>query len=300
MLRYAVLLPPQALARVHTVLADHGTIDVLVDVRALLLELVSPRDDCLVLDPALITPEIAETLASNIAEFPRAIVAYSSVTTAALESSVALAQRTPARFVFRGTPNERSALEQALFLTPDLSLGAELLFLLQRNMDRLTPALRERLTSMLRNGDGPSTPDALAAASAISRRTLDRALADAGFVSARRVLECVRVTTAFRAITTSNTPLWHVAMMLGYKAQRPLDVQISAFLGMTCSKLRNNPPSCTDAAAHIALQLTARDKNHQGEPWHVPRTVGEGPRRLKLVGDDATTRNSRRNASGDK
>lgn len=299
-MRYAVLLPPQALARVHAVLAEHGAIDVLMDVRALLVELVSPRDDCLVVDPALITPEIAETIASNIAEYPRAIVAYSSVTTAALESAVILAQHTAARFVFRGTPNERSLLEQALFLTTDTNLGAELLFLLQRNMDALPSALRERLTSMLRNGDGPTTPGALAAASAVSRRSLDRKFADAGFVSSRRVIEGVRITAAFRAITTSSTPLGHIAMMLGYKSPRTLDGQLTFFLGTTGSKLRADPPSCTDAAGRLALQLTARDKRNMTDPERVPRPVTDGVRALKLVGDDDGGRPARRNASGDK
>lgn len=284
-------------------LAEHGIIDVLSDVRELLVELVSPRDDCIVLDPSLITSDVAETIAANVAKSPRAIVAYSSVTTEALESSVVLAQRTAARFVFRGTPNERSLLEQALFLPADSNLGSELIFLLQRNMSRLPLALQERLTSMFRTGDGPSTPDALAAASAISRRSLDRKFADAGFASARRVIEGVRVAAAFRAITTSSTPLAHITMLLGYRSQRTLETQLVMFFGNTGSKLRAHPPSCTDAASRLAFQLTARNTNVAKAigAQRVPRPVTDGVRTLKLVGnDDDNTKRPRRNASGDK
>jgi len=267
------------------VLGQHATIDVLMDVRALLVELVSPRDECLVLDPALITPAIAQSVAANATEFPRAIVAYSSVTTEALESSVILAQHTPARFVFRGTPNERAALEQALFLTPDSTLGTELMGLLESNLDRLPSGLRDRLTMMIRNGNGPNTPDAFAAAGAVARRSLDRNLAEAGFVSARRVIEGIRLTSAYRAITTSRTSFGHIAMMLGYRSQRTLDAQLVLMLGLTASKLRADPLSCAEAARRLTLRLTTRDGatiRKRAKPSKVGMDNGE--RTLQLVG----------------
>lgn len=293
-------MSPQALARVHAVLADHGTIDVLLDVRALLTELVSPRDECLVLDPALISPAIAATLASSLAELPRAVVAYSSVTTAALESAVILAQRTSARFVFRGTPNERSALEQALLLTPDSNLGNDLLLLLKANLDLLPSGLCDRLTAMFRNGEGPYTPDSLAAATSVARRTLDRNLADAGFVSTRRVIEAVRVTSAYRAITTSRTALGHIAMVLGYKSKRTLDAQLKLLLDTSSSKLRADPLSCAEAAKRLTAQLTIRDARKIVTPAAIPQAARNATRILKLVANDSSKRDAHRDASGDK
>ena len=270
-----------------------------MDVRELLTELASPRDECIILDPALVSPAIAETIAANLTEFPRALVAFSSVSTAALESSVILARRTSARFVFRGTPNERSALERALVLTPESTLSAELLTALDRNLKRLPTGLRERLISLFRTGDGPSSPDALAAATALARRSLDRYLADAGFASAHRVIVAARVTSAYRAITTSGTPLSHIAAMLGYKSQRTMDAQLMVLLDSTGARLRAGPLSVTEAVSRLTQRLTVRDKRRQprsSQPQHIstPRM-----RSLKLVGGTGQPRHARRAASGE-
>jgi len=270
-----------------------------MDVRELLTELASPRDECIILDPALVSPAIAETIAANLTEFPRALVAFSSVSTAALESSVILARRTSARFVFRGTPNERSALERALVLTPESTLGAELLTALDRNMKRLPTGLRERLISLFRTGDGPSSPDALAAATALARRSLDRYLADAGFASAHRVIVAARVTSAYRAITTSGTPLSHIAAMLGYKSQRTMDAQLMVLLDSTGARLRAGPLSVTEAVSRLTQRLTVRDKRRQprsSQPQHISTPP---MRSLKLVGGTGQPRHARRAASGE-
>jgi AraC-like DNA-binding protein len=275
-------------------------VDVIMDVRELLIELASPHDECIILDPALLSPANAETVAANLTEFPRALVAFSSVSTAALESSVILARRTSARFVFRGTPNECSALERALVLTPDSTLGAELLTALDRNMKRLPAGLRDRVTSLFRTGDGPSSPDALAAATALARRSLDRYLADAGFASAHRIIVAARVTSAYRAITTSNTPLSHIAAMLGYKSQRTMDAQLMGLLDSTGARLRAGPLSVTEAVSRLTQRLTVRDSRRQPrspQPQRISTT--RSMRSLKLVGGTGRPRHVRRTASGE-
>jgi AraC-like DNA-binding protein len=284
---------------VHTALAGYGTVDVLMDVRELLVELASPRDECLILDPALFTPAVAETIAANLTEFPRAVVAFSSVTTSALESSVILAQRTAARFVFRGTPNERSALERALVLTPDSTLGTALLAALDSNIKRLPSVLRDRLVSLVRAGDGPYSPDALAAATALARRSLDRYLTDAGLASAHKIIVAARVTSAYRAITTSRTPLGHIAAMLGYKSQRTMDAQLMALLDTTSSRLRAGPLPVTEAVNRLTQRLILRDTQRRRRPQQPQHISTTRVRTLKLVGGTACSRSARRTASGE-
>ncbi len=271
-----------------------------MDARDLLARLTTPRDACLVVDPALITPDDVANIASNIAEFPRAIIAYSSVTTAALESAVVLAQSTAARFVFRGTPNERSALERALLFAPDSELGPTLLAILNGSMSRLPTGLRERVATLFRNGDGPASPDALAAASKLSRRSLDRHLAEAGLVTARRLIDAARVTSAYRAITTSRTPLVRVATMLGYKAQRTLDSQLNIILHTTSGKLRVDPLPYAEAARRLARCLTVREPQPARGTLRPRRVADSGITTLKLVSDDNHTPPARRTASRDR
>ncbi len=274
----------------------------LLDTRELLLELAGPRDECLVVDPALLTPALAEIVAARLLEFPRAFVAFSSVTTAALESAVILAQRSSARFVFRGTPDERSALERALLLAPDSTLGLALLSMLKENMNRLPTGVRTRVESMFRNGDGPATPTALAAASALARRSLDRYFADAGFVSARRVVEAARVTAAYRAITTSRTPLNHVASMLGYNSQRTLDAQLQVLLDTTCGRLRAEPLAVPEAARRLAARLTERNAPHasRSRKANAQQPGSAGSSALVLLSGNSTIRLARKTATGER
>lgn len=251
------------MAVVHAALEGHGTIDVVLDVHQLLAELAFPRDECVVLDPALISPAAAENVVMCLSEFPRSVVAYSSVTTSALESAIILAQGTAARFVFRGTPNERSALQRALLLTPNSELASALLTALTPYIDRLPRSLRERIASMLRSGDGPASSDALAAASNITRRSLDRRIPDAGLVSARAIIEAAHVAWAYRSITASTVPLTRIAAMLGYTSSRTMDQQLQRLMDITSSKLREQPLPIAEATSRLMQHLMLPDVSQE-------------------------------------
>lgn len=261
-LRYIVFLAPQAMGCVYSALEGYGAVDSMPDVQRLIAALALPHDDCVVLDPALLTADNAQAIVANLAQFPRPVVAFSSVSTAALDSIVILAQRTPARFLFRGIANERSALARALLLPPDAELCAALLSRIDAHMELLPPAIRERVLSMFRVGDGPHSPDALSAAVSLTRRSVDRHLADAGFVSARRLVEAAHLTSAYRAITRSHIPFHAIASLLGYKTPRTMDAQFTLLLDTTSGKLRARPLHVAEAADVLALRLTER-KPHQ-------------------------------------
>lgn len=284
---------------VYAALAGHGTIEPIRDTRGLLAAIASSEDECLVIDPALITPAVAETVSANLVEFSRPSVAFSSVTTAALESAVILAQRTPTRFVFRGTPNDRSALQRALLLIPDRDLCAAMLSRIAGPMDRLPPAFRARLLAMFANGDGPHSPDALSAASALTRRTLDRYLAEAGFVSARRLVEAAHIITGYRAITTSQIPLKSIASMLGYTVPRTMDAQFMLLLDTTSGQLRAEPLPCEEIADRLALRLTERGPHQDQDRSDSRNTSGDSKPSLTLIDGKPRHRHVRLKASGE-
>ena len=125
-------------------------------------------------------------------------------------------------------------------------------------------------------------------------------LSAAGFASARRVIESVRVASAFRAITTSRTPLGHVAMVLGYKSKRTLDTQLKLLLDTTSSKLRTDPLTSSEAARRLMTQLTTRDTGKHAQSDQVPRNISAGKRALKLVVEHKSKEVARRSASADK
>lgn len=114
------------------------------------------------------------------------------------------------------------------------------------------------------------------------------------------MIEAVRVTSAYRAITTSRTALGHIAMVLGYKSKRTLDAQLKLLLDTSSSKLRADPLSCAEAAKRLTAQLTIRDARKIIRPAAIPQVASNGTRSLKLVANDTSKRNAHRDASGDK
>ncbi len=282
---------------VYAALGGYGIIDSIPDTRQLLAALAFPNDDCLVFDPALVTAGIAQSIAASLAQFPRPVVAFSSVSTAALESSVILAQRTPARFVFRGTANERSLLERALLLTPDAEFWTALVSRLDSNLNLLPPVIRDRLLAMFRTGDGPHSPDALSAAVSLPRRSMDRYIADAGFVSARKLVEATHLTSAYRTITRSRIPLTTIASLLGYKSQRTMDAQFTLLLDTTSGKLRARPLRAAEAADTLALRLTERKPRQKSNVSGSP--AEDAKPSLTLIHGRPRPRHVRLKASGE-
>jgi len=172
-----------------------------------------------------------------------------------MDSAVILAERTQARFIFRGVPAEHSLLERALLLTPDVKLSAALLSGIDAQMARLASVIGDRLRDAFMTGDGAHSLDALAAMTAHTRRSLERHLADAGFVTGTRLLDAVRIVTGYRAITRSTVPLERIARMLGCTT-RAMDAQFALMVGVTCSGLRAEPTGVEEVARRIVRRLT--------------------------------------------
>jgi len=92
-----------------------------------------------------------------------------------------------------------------------------------------------------------------------TRRSLERHLADAGFVSGTRLLDAVRIVAGYRAVTRPRVPLESIARMLGC-TMRAMDAQFVAMIGVTCSGLRAEPISVEEVARRIARRLTERER----------------------------------------
>jgi len=257
-LRYVVFLSPDTLETVSAIVAGYGgSIDSVPDARRLLTAIASTDGDCLVIDPSLITAAIAETIVVTLSKFPRPVVVSSAITPVAMDSAVILAERTQARFIFRGVPAEHSLLERALLLTPDVKLSAALLSGIEAQMARLTSVIRDRLRDAFMTGDGAHSLDALAAMTAHTRRSLERHLADAGFVSGTRLLDVIRIVAGYTVITRSTVPLESIARMLGCTTLA-MDEQFVLMTGVTCRGLRAEPVPVEEVAGRIVRRLTAR------------------------------------------
>lgn len=266
-MRYVTLLGPPAVSRVRVALEGHGVITTAGSAAELADHVGGDGEVCLVLDPSLLTTDGAAELAERWTMHPVATVAYGSITHQALDSTVILAQRTSAQFVFHGTPNERSALSRALLLAPDPAVGARLVDALAPQIRQLPEVLAENLTAMLRSANGASSPEELATQSAFARRTMDRWIGRAGFTSARLLAAAARVVRVYRAVVASEVPLKRLAAMVGYRSQRTLDQQLEVLAGAASTALRKTPlavPVLIDRMTGALTQPSAAEVTGDG------------------------------------
>lgn len=297
-MKYIAFLAPQATGYMRAVLGENGSINAIPDTHVLLAELADRSSDCLVLDPAFITPDVANAIVAALARHPRPVVAFSSVSPAALASSIILAQLTSARFIFRGTTNERWELERAILLVPDAVFSTTLVSRLDTNLVLLPHGIRDRLVAMFRTGDGPDSPDALSAAVGFPRRSLDRHLAGAGFVSARAIVEAAHLASAYRVITRSRIPLTTIASLLGYKSHRTMDAQLTLLMDTTAGQLRDDRPDIADAAEVLARKLTDREGHERANMTRNSTEHARPP--LTLIQGRPRRRYMQINPSGDR
>ncbi len=108
-------------------------------------------------------------------------------------------------------------------------------------------------------GDSARSPDTFAAMTGLARRSIDRRLADAGFVSGKRLLDAWRIVAGYRAITRSRVPLGRIARTLGCTT-RAMDAQFVVMIRVTCSGLRAEPLSVEELAGRMARRLTERER----------------------------------------
>lgn len=258
-MKYLALLGAPALVRTQTILGPTA-VSIMQSSAELIAALDAQADECIVLDPSLLTPSDAKKIAVRAAKYPVSIVAYASLTNEAMEACVILARQTNARFVFRGSANERAALARTLIIAPEVELGDALVARLSAHISALPREMNETVTRMLRTGVGPTSSEGLASESALARRSVDRWLTRAGFRSGHLLIGASRIVLGYRAITSSRIPLKQIAAMLGYTSQRTMDSPLQSLLGVRSSRLRRFPLSANVAAAIASERLVDAER----------------------------------------
>jgi AraC-like DNA-binding protein len=146
-----------------------------------------------------------------------------------------------------------------LLLAPDAKLSRAVLSGIDAQMARLSPVIRDKVRDLLLTGESAHSLDTLAAMMALTRRALERRLADAGFMSRTQLLDAGRIVAGYRAITKSHMSLDSIARMLGH-SMLAMDAQLVSMLGVSSRRLRAEPMSVDEVAGRIVRRLTERER----------------------------------------
>ena len=255
-LRYTALLKPTALSTVKSAVDRLVAIDAVQTAAELLAMIKADRYSGILLDPSLVSASDVETIKAEIVKYPRPLIAHTPLSYEAAEMMVPLARDTGAQFVFVGSTFETRALKRALVLAPHVELGRGLCDALASQLARLGDPLSGTITRMIRFGDGPVSPDDIAAQCRLNRRTMERRFIAASLVPSRLFVTTARVVRAYSAITRSTIPLRRIAGLLGYATQRSLDGHLRTLLKCASSELREGPLTTEAAVELMAGKLT--------------------------------------------
>ncbi len=254
-MQFLTFVNKTALARVTATATPFGTVVAIADFAELEARMRSHTESCVIVDPALLLVAEAEVFSKVAAELSEPVLAYTSLTLGAMQSAVVLALHAHAQFVYQGTSDERSALARALLAIPGPEFGGALVTALSPWLGRLAPPLREVVIAMLRTGSGALSSPGLASRTGVPRRTMDRSVVSAGFISTRLLIAAAKIVRSYRAVTTTGTSFKRIAAALGYASQRTLDQQYLDLLGAGVVAVRQAPIPLPKAADILVSRI---------------------------------------------
>ncbi len=260
-MKFIALVDTPHLESLRRAAAGLGEVTAVANARGILTAVMRSGDSCVVLDPAYLSAPQARRLAAVLASSATTVIAYASINLAAAAASVILAQTIGVRFVFQGTPDEDSSLRRALLLAPRAELGPAVVSALEETIAALPTQLCNTISIMLRSGNAPASPTALARKAGISRRAMDRWLYGSGIGSARLLIAASRVIAAYQPLTKSTLPIARIAAAVGYASQRTLDNQCVRLTGMTAAELRSSSPPIAAVAEAMCAAITHRPRH---------------------------------------
>lgn len=224
------------------------------------LQIARDRDaDILVFEPT--DSMAAADLPALVASAPHVVlVAYTSVSSAAVRATLALGQHESACVIIRGVDDEAGRLRNTLAQAVESSLAARVLAAIAAPVARVPAPLAEALVRLLRHPRRFLGVDDLAQSASLNRRALDRWLARAGLASARTLLACARTAGAWRQLANRGATLAAVAESLGV-SERLLAHEIRRATGSGARRLsrHTSPHELADLlAGTICTSLRAR------------------------------------------
>ena len=243
-----------ALARDHTLIAVPTWGDLSAVFRGRVV-------DVAVLEPTPIAPDELAPLLRLLASHPAVpVIVYTSVSPAAMRVTLELARRGVHHVVFRGiddAPGRFRALMQDL---ADTTWRSRLWPWVEERVARVPAPLERAVRELFEAPHRFNDVSDLAAASGLTRRTVERWLTRAGIASPKLLVVSARVERAHHIMRSSSADVATVAERVGYPSTRLFARQVALASGCPPSAFRT--AITTD---ELFVRLTAAVAGESGE-----------------------------------
>ena len=235
-------LQPQPLAQVNRAFPRPHRVTNANTWDAFLSGVREERVDIVVVDPcAGASQPLSDRLCSLASELEFRptipIVGYVSVTASAMRAVQGLVALGAAEIVIRGVDDSAEALSATVQRSVAAFSASRVVRAVGLPFETLPSGVALALQQAFhRPAEVRSVAD-LATAAKMTRRSLDRWLARAGFSSARTLLACARVNAAFHLLAAGSVRMQQAASALGYSSSRSLAREVHAVTGYPASAI---------------------------------------------------------------
>jgi AraC-like DNA-binding protein len=164
------------------------------------------------------------------------VIGYVSVTASAIRVVQALVRSGAPEIVIRGVDDSLDALAGAIQRAVATSAWGGVAGIIATSVQALPVPVATAIHAAFTHPRQVRSVSDLAAAARMTRRSLDRWLARAGFCPARIVLSCARVNAAFHLLAGGSVRVAEAALLVGYASSRSLTRELSAISGCPASE----------------------------------------------------------------
>lgn len=226
-------------AQLNLALAGDHSLTVVEDWSALLIALREQPVDLVVLDPrtsgGLELGQARELLARH-PTLP--VVVYTTLAPDSLQATVMLAKLGVQHVVLRGFDDEPRRFRQMLAQLPAARLSHSVLQQVLPHLDDAPVLFVHAITRLFEAPQEFEDVAALAQASGMTRRSLDRVFERSGLTSARTMILVARLTRAKHYMGDPGFLLEDIAKKLGFRSTRRFARQVRAATGMAPGTMR--------------------------------------------------------------
>lgn len=238
-----------------------------------------PEVDLVVYDPREDRTDIAGSCIQAFITNPQnALLIYTALSAEVIRFVLELAVHRPLQIAFAGYDDAPARLRWLMGLTPSANLARVLADQLQDAIVRLPPPIATAVRAHLTLGRTLDHVDALARVAGIPRRSLDRWVARAGFVSTRRLIATPHLVRAYCWLRHDRLPIRSVARQSGFGSQRALKRQVQTLLGVQPCHLRSDvtPQVFVSRVKEALLRHGARQAGENGGLVEYSSTLAPG------------------------
>jgi len=234
-------LSPQSLAHVQHAFPPPHYVRNASTWGALVSDLHQRRCDVAIVDPCAggdhRAPSRLNALAHAMELVPSIpVIGYVSVTASAIRVVQTLVRSGAPEIVIRGVDDSLDALTGAIQRAVATSAWGGVASVIDASLQALPAPVATAIHAAFTHPQQVRSVSDLAAAARMTRRSLDRWLARAGFCPARIVLSCARVNAAFHLLAGGSVRVAEAALLLGYASSRSLTRELSAISGRPASE----------------------------------------------------------------